>query len=111
MAMGRSKVRGVESVSQGAARALDHIVETVRKIESEAERVGGEATRNQEWAQQINTALTSASDSAEAHAASSEEVAAAAEEQGASTEEMAARAADLNRAAEHLRSLVQAFRV
>jgi len=110
MAAGRAQARGVGTVSQGAAEALRQIVTTVREIETESRRVAGQAAQNLTAVDSITQALRSASDAAQSHASSSEEVAAAAQEQGASTEEMAAQAAVLNRAAEHLRSLVKAFR-
>ncbi len=110
MAAGRAQVRGVGSVSQGAADALGKIVRSIGEIESESRRVAGEASRSLTAVEQISASLRSASDAALSHASSSEEVAAAAEQQGASTQEMAAQAASLNRAADHLRSLVKAFR-
>ncbi len=110
MAAGRAQARGVGTVSQGAAEALRQIVTSVREVESESRRVAGQAAQNLTAVDNITRALKSASQAAQSHASSSEEVAAAAQEQGASTEEMAAQAAVLNRAAEHLRSLVKAFR-
>lgn len=110
MAAGRAQVRGVGSVSRGAAEALGKIVRSIGEIESESRRVAGEASKNLKAVDQISASLRSASDAAQSHASSSEQVAAAAEEQGASTQEMAAQAASLNRAADHLRSLVRAFR-
>ena len=110
MAAGRAQARGVGTVSQGAAEALRQIVTSVREVESESRRVAGQAAQNLTEVDNITQALKSASEAAQSHASSSEEVAAAAQEQGASTEEMAAQAAVLNRAAEHLRSLVKAFR-
>jgi methyl-accepting chemotaxis protein len=110
MAAGRAQVRGVGSVSRGAADALAKIVQSIGEIESESQRVAGEANRNLKAVEQIGQSLRSASETAQSHASSSEQVAAAAEEQGATTQEMAAQAAALNRAADHLRSLVRAFR-
>jgi len=110
MSAGRARARGVGTVSQGAAEALRQIVTTVREIETESRRVAGQAAQNLTAVDNITQALRSASEAAQSHASSSEEVAAAAQEQGASTEEMAAQAAVLNRAAEHLRSLVKTFR-
>jgi methyl-accepting chemotaxis protein len=110
MAAGRAQARGVGTVSQGAAEALRQIVTSIREVESESRRVAGQAAQNLTEVDNITQALKSASEAAQSHASSSEEVAAAAQEQGASTEEMAAQAAVLNRAAEHLRSLVKAFR-
>ena len=110
MAAGRAQARGVGTVSQGAAEALRQIVTSVREVETESRRVAGQAAQNLTAVDNITRALKSASQAAQSHASSSEEVAEAAQEQGASTEEMAAQAAVLNRAAEHLRSLVKAFR-
>ncbi|UCG88623.1 MAG: methyl-accepting chemotaxis protein [Gemmatimonadota bacterium] len=110
MALGRAQARGVGSVSQGAAEALRNIVRSVEEIETESQRVAGQAERNLTEIERIKLALRSASAAAQAHASSSEEVAAAAEQQGASTQEMAAQATTLHRAADHLRSLVRGFR-
>lgn len=110
MAAGRAQVRGVGSVSKGAADALAKIVNSIGEIESESRRVAGEAGKSLKAVDQITASLRSASEAAQSHASSSEQVAAAAQEQGASTQEMAAQAASLNRAADHLRSLVRAFR-
>lgn len=111
MSSGRTKVRGVEAVAQGAAGALEDIVQAVGQIEAAAKGVAREARENLEAAERIRGELERASEAAQAHASSSEEVTAAAEEQGASTEEMAAQASRLSDAAERLRSLVQGFRI
>jgi methyl-accepting chemotaxis protein len=110
MAAGKAQARGVGSVSQGAAEALRQIVRVVQEIETESKRVAGQAEKNLTAVDRIKLALRSASEAAQSHASSSEEVAAAAEQQGASTQEMAAQAAALNRAADHLRALVKGFR-
>ncbi len=110
MSRGRTQVRGIGSVSEGAARALEQIVHAVREVESEANRVAGEATNNLSAVGEIKRELKSASEAAHAYAFASQDVAAAVEQQGASTEEVAARAAQLSRVAERLRSLVGALR-
>lgn len=110
MAVGRTRVGGVESVAHSAARALDEIVRAVADIEEAAHAVEREAGANLEAVERISHAVRTAREAAHAHASSSEEVTAAAEEQGASTEEMAAQAAALSEAAERLRALVKEFR-
>jgi len=110
MSRGRSQVRGIGSVSEGAAKALDQIVLAVREIEAESNRVAGEASNNLNAVEEIKRELKSASEAAHAHAFSSQDVAAAVEQQGASTEEVAARAAELSKVAEKLNLLVGALR-
>ncbi|UCF40052.1 MAG: methyl-accepting chemotaxis protein [Gemmatimonadota bacterium] len=111
MAAGRTKVQGVESIAQGAARALEEIAKAIGEVESAAARLRDEAAKNLTAAEQIRREVARAGEAAQAHASSSQEVAAAAEQQGASTEEMAAQANQLNAAAERLRGLVQGFRI
>lgn len=111
MAVGQAKVRGIESVAEGAARGLAEIVAAVEQVEQAAARVTRMAQENRavtehlgEQAQQVVTRAVS-------HASSAEQVTAATEQQGASTEEMAAAAGELLQAAETLRGLVRGFRV
>ena len=111
MAAGRAKVRGVETIAQGAAEALDEIRRAIEEVEEGAKRVQNDAAGNLGAAQRILEELHKASEAANSHASASEEVAAAAEQQGASTQEMAAQATQLNEAAERLRTLVKGFRV
>lgn len=111
MTAGRAKVRGVEEVAQGAARALEAIVAAVADVEEAAQRVAAEAAENLKAAQDVRRLLQEVAGAAHAHASSSEQVTAAAEEQGAATQEMAARASELSQAAERLRALVKGFRV
>jgi methyl-accepting chemotaxis protein len=110
MSRGRSQVRGIGSVSEGAAKALEQIVLAVREVESEANRVAGEATNNLNAVKEIKRELRSASEAAHSHAFASQDVAATVEQQGASTQEVAARAAELSEVAERLRVLVGALR-
>lgn len=111
MAAGRAKVRGVETIAQGAAEALDEIRRAIEEVEEGAKRVKNDAAGNLGAAQLILEEIRKASEAASSHASASEEVAAAAEQQGASTQEMAAQATQLNEAAERLRTLVKGFRV
>jgi methyl-accepting chemotaxis protein len=111
MAAGQAKVRGVESVAEGAARGLAEIVGAIEQVEQAAARVTVAAQQNREIAQQLGEKAHQVAGRAVGHAASAEEVTAAAEEQGASTEEMAAAAGALLQAAEKLRTLVKEFRV
>lgn len=110
MSRGRSQVRGIGSVSEGAAKALEQIVQAVREVESQANQVAGEATNNLQAVEEIKRELRSASDVAHSHAFASQEVVATVEEQGVSTREVAARAAELSKVAERLRKLVGALR-
>ena len=110
MSGGRSQVRGIGTVSEGAVKALEQIVHAVREVESEANRVAGEASNNLNAVEEIKRELRSASEAAHAHAFASRDVAAAVAQQGASTQEVAARAAELSTVAERLRVLVGAFR-
>jgi methyl-accepting chemotaxis protein len=111
MAVGRARVRGVESVAQNAVRALEEIVQAVKEIEQAAQVVEREAATTAEAIERTDQDLAAAQQAAYAHASSSEEVTAAAEEQGASTEQMAAQASELSEAAARLRSLVKEFRL
>src|SRR3989449_7046807 len=111
MAAGQAKVRGVESVAEGAARGLAEIVAAIEQGEEAGARGTGAAQQSGEVAQQLGEKAQQVGGRAVSHAASAEEVTAAAEEQGASTQEMAAAAGALLQAAERLRSLVKEFRV
>jgi methyl-accepting chemotaxis protein len=110
MSRGRSQVRGIGSVSEGAAKALEQIVQAVREVESEAKRVAGEATNNLNAVDEIKRELRSASEAAHSHAFASQDVAATVDQQGVSTQEVAARAAELSKVAERLQKLVGALR-
>jgi len=111
MSAGQAKVRGIESVADGAARGLTEIVSAVEQVEQAAGRVSRAAVENRETTDQIRLKAEQVAARSVAHAASAEEVTAASEQQGASTEEMAAAAGQLLQAAEKLRGLVRGFRV
>jgi len=111
MAAGQAKVRGVESVAEGAARGLAEIVAAIEQVEQAAARVTVAAQQNREVAQQLGERAQQVGGRAVSHASSAEQVTAATEEQGASTEEMAAAASALLQGAEKLRALVKEFRV
>ncbi len=111
MAAGQAKVRGVESVAEGAARGLAEIVAAIEQVEQAAARVTVAAQQNREVAQQLGEKAQQVAGRAVGHAASAEQVTAAAQQQGASTQEMAAAAGALLQGAEKLRSLVKEFRV
>ena len=111
MAAGQAKVRGIESVADGAARGLAEIVAAVEQVEQAAGRVTQAAHENRDTTEQIRQKADQVATRSASHASSAEEVTAAAEEQGASTEEMAASAGQLLQAAEKLRGLVRGFRV
>lgn len=111
MGAGRAKVRGVEEVAQGAARALEAIVAAASDVEGAAQSVAASAAENLQSAEEVRHLLREVAGAAHAHASSSQQVTAAAEEQGAATQEMAARASELSQAADRLRALVKGFRV
>jgi len=111
MAAGQAKVRGIESVAEGAARGLAEIVAAVEQVEQAAEKVRRAAQTNRETTERLRQQAEQVAARSSAHAASAEQVTAATEEQGASTEEMAAAAGNLLQAAEKLRGLVRGFRV
>ena len=111
MAVGQAKVRGIESVAEGAARGLAEIVAAVEQVEQAADRVTHSAQENRGVAEQLGQRAQQVVSRAVAHASSAEQVTAAAEQQGASTQEMAAAAGELLQAAEKLRGLVRGFRI
>ncbi|HKA57397.1 MAG TPA: methyl-accepting chemotaxis protein [Gemmatimonadales bacterium] len=111
MAVGQSKVRGIESVAQDAARGLTEIVAAVEQVEQAASRVTHAAQQNRGVTEQLGVHAQLVVNRAVSHASSAEQVTAATEQQGASTQQMAAAAGDLVQAAERLRGLVRGFRV
>jgi methyl-accepting chemotaxis protein len=111
MAVGQAKVRGIESVAEGAARGLAEIVAAVEQVEQAAARVTRSAQDNRVVTEQLGQRALQVVSRAVAHASSAEQVTAATEQQGASTQEMAAAAGDLLQAAETLRELVRGFRI
>ncbi|MGH7607581.1 MAG: methyl-accepting chemotaxis protein [Gemmatimonadales bacterium] len=111
MAVGQAKVRGIESVAEGAARGLTEIVAAVEQVEQAAGRVTQAAQENRTVTEQLGERTQQVVSRAAAHASSAEQVTAATEEQGASTQEMAAAAGELLQAAEKLRGLVRGFRI
>jgi methyl-accepting chemotaxis protein len=111
MAVGQAKVRGIESVAEGAARGLTEIVAAVEQVEQAAARVTRAAQENRGVTEQLGTRTQQVVSRAVSHASSAEQVTAATEQQGASTQEMAAAAGELLQAAEKLRGLVRGFRI
>ena len=111
MAVGQAKVRGIESVAEGAARGLTQIVAAVEQVEQAASRVTSAAHENRGVTEQLGAQAQQVVSRAVSHASSAEQVTAATEQQGASTQEMAAAAGDLLHAAEKLRGLVRGFRI
>jgi methyl-accepting chemotaxis protein len=111
MAVGQAKVRGIESVAEGAARGLTEIVAAVEQVEQAASRVTQAAQENRGVTEQLGMQAQQVVSRAVSHASSAEQVTAATEQQGASTQQMAAAAGDLLQAAEKLRGLVRGFRV
>ena len=111
MAVGQAKVRGIESVAEGAARGLTEIVAAVEQVEQAASRVTRAAQQNRGVTEQLGVQAQLVVNRAVSHASSAEQVTAATEQQGASTQQMAAAAGDLVQAAEKLRGLVRGFRV
>jgi len=111
MAVGQAKVRGIESVAEGAARGLTEIVAAIGQVELAAGRVTRAAQENRGVTEQLGAQAQLVVSRAVSHASSAEQVTAATEQQGASTQEMAAAAGDLLQAAEELREVVRGFRV
>ncbi|PYO96744.1 MAG: hypothetical protein DMD60_09225 [Gemmatimonadetes bacterium] len=111
MAVGQAKVRGIESVAEGAAHGLGEIATAVELVEQAAARVRAAAQATRETTVQLQGQAEQVATRATAHAAGAEQVTAATEQQGASTQEMAASASSLLEAAEKLRGLVRGFRV
>ena len=111
MAVGQAKVRGIESVAEGAARGLTEIVAAVEQVEQAAARVTKAAAENREVTEQLGAQAQQVVNRAVSHASSAEQVTAATQQQGASTQEMASAAGDLLQAAEKLRGLVRGFRI
>ena len=111
MSVGLAKVRGIESVAEGAARGLTEIVAAVEQVEQAAARVTKAAAENREVTEQLGRQAQQVVNRAVSHASSAEQVTAATQQQGASTQEMAAAAGELLQAAEKLRGLVRGFRI
>jgi methyl-accepting chemotaxis protein len=111
MAVGQAKVRGIESVAEGAARGLAEIVAAIEQVEQAASRVTHAAQENRGVTEQLGAQAELVVNRAVSHASSAEQVTAATEQQGASTQQMAAAAGDLLQAAEKLRGLVRGFRI
>ena len=111
MSVGQAKVRGIESVAEGAARGLAEIVAAVEQVEQAAGRVTSAAHDNRGVTEQLGQRAQQVVARAVSHASSAEQVTAATEQQGASTQEMAASAGELLQAAEKLRGLVRGFRI
>ena len=111
MAAGQAKVRGIESVAEGAAHGLAEIATAIEQVEQAATRVRLVAQANRETTTQLKAQAEQVATRATAHAAGAEQVTAATEQQGASTEQMAAAASSLLQGAEKLRNLVRGFRI
>jgi methyl-accepting chemotaxis protein len=111
MAVGQAKVRGIESVAEGAARGLTEIVAAVEQVEQAAARVTKAAQENRGVTELLGQQAQQVVNRSVSHASSAEQVTAATEQQGASTQEMAAAAGVLLQAAEKLRGMVRGFRI
>jgi len=111
MTAGQAKVRGIESIAEGAARGLTEIVAAIEQVEHASLRVRVAAQANRQTAERLKQQVEQVAGRATAHASSAEQVTAATQQQGASTQEMAAAAAHMLEAAEKLRGLVQGLRV
>ena len=86
-------------------------MKVVTEVEDAADKVSRSAHVNLMAAENIKHLMMEVAEQAEAHANSSEQASAAAEQQGASTQEIAGQAAELNLAAERLRSIIKGLRV
>jgi methyl-accepting chemotaxis protein len=111
MTVGQAKVRGIESVAEGAARGLAEIATAVEQVEQAAARVRFAAQANRDTTTRLQQQAEQVGGRATTHAASAEQMTAASQQQGASTQQMAATAGGLLQAAEKLRELVRGFRV
>jgi len=111
MQVGTEKVRGIETVAQSAAGALDSIVQAVEEIRESSKRVAVSAEENRTVVDDLGKRTGDVAAAASEHASASEEVSAAAEQQSASTEEMAAAAGDLLQGAHRLTDLVGQFKL
>ncbi len=111
MAVGSSKVAGVEELSKGAETAFEDIVSAVGEVREAVARVASAANDNRSAVSKVEDTVRLVGQTAESHAASAQEVSAAAEQQSAATEEMSAAAVELLQAAEKLKELVSGFRV
>src|SRR5205809_831680 len=111
MTAGQAKVRGIESIAEGAARGLAEIVAAIEQVEHAALRVRVAAQANRATTERLTQQVEQVASRATATASSPEQISAAVEQQGASTQEMAAAAAHMLEAAEKLRGLVQGLRV
>ncbi|HXL09851.1 MAG TPA: methyl-accepting chemotaxis protein [Gemmatimonadales bacterium] len=111
MTAGQAKVRGIESIAEGAARGLAEIVAAIEQVEHASLRVRVAAQANRQTAERLKQQVEQVAGRATAHASSAEQVTAATQQQGASTQQMAAAAAHMLEAAEKLRGLVQGLRV
>jgi len=108
MAAGQAKVRGIESVAEGAA----HVSPRYPRRSSSWSRPPREYGHRPGESRHHHAAAGQASRCTRARPrGGAEQVTAAAEQQGASTQEMAAAASSLLEAAERLRALVRGFRV
>src|SRR2546428_11440648 len=111
MAAGQAKVRGIESVAEGAAHGLAEIATAIELVEQAAARVRATAQANRQTTAQLQGQAEQVATPATAHAAGAEQAPAAAEQQGASPEERAAAARSLWEAAARVRGRVRGFGV
>lgn len=110
MEVGSAKVAGIESVAAAAAGALEEIALAVEDVHAAARAVADEAEQHRKIVDELGRRTVQVAQSANEHAAASEEVTAAAEEQSASTEEMAAAAGELLQGAQRLTGAVRDLR-
>ena len=107
MEIGSAKVAGIESVASAAAGALEEIARAVENVHEAAAAVANEAEQHRGIVDELGRRTVQVAQTANEHAAASEEVTAAAEEQSASTEQMAAAAGELLQGAQRLTAAVQ----
>ena len=107
MEIGSAKVAGIESVASAAAGALEEIARAVEDVHEAATAVATEAEQHRGIVDELGRRTVQVAQTANEHAAASEEVTAAAEEQSASTEQMAAAAGELLQGAQRLTAAVQ----
>ena len=107
---GMVRMRNVEQVAASASEALRQIESAVAHVEQAAARVTRAVESNNMAIVSVDRSLTLARDTAQGHAASSEQLAAAAEQTSASVQEVSATAAELKTAAERVREMVGEFK-
>ena len=107
---GATRLKDVETVTEGVGEALSRIEHAVAQVEGAASRVSAAVNANRHSLGAVQKSLTSARDTAEGHAAAAEQVAASTEQTSASAQEVSATAEMLQTASLRVRGLIGEFR-